>query len=65
MSVKNETVYCSFCESENVKLIAPFGTAQLVRQYYCNDCQSIFEYIRWREEDNKDHAENARKVLQK
>ncbi|WP_453991202.1 PaaD-like zinc ribbon domain-containing protein [Bacillus nitroreducens] len=51
MSANHETVQCSFCSSENVKRISSFGTAQLVRQYYCNDCKSVFEYIRWQKEN--------------
>ncbi|MED4602034.1 hypothetical protein P9314_15160 [Paenibacillus validus] len=42
--------FCCFCESKDVTLIAPFGTAQLVRQYYCNACKSVFEFVRWQEE---------------
>ncbi|WP_443677939.1 PaaD-like zinc ribbon domain-containing protein [Neobacillus rhizophilus] len=44
-----EMVQCSFCSSEQVEKISSFGTAQLVRQYYCNSCYSVFEYIRWQE----------------
>jgi formate dehydrogenase maturation protein FdhE len=49
MSAKEErkAPHCSFCDSIDVTLIAPFGSAQLVRQFYCNDCHSVFEYIRW------------------
>ncbi|WP_456061446.1 PaaD-like zinc ribbon domain-containing protein [Alteribacillus persepolensis] len=47
MSVKSQAVCCSFCSSEDVTKISSFGTAQLVRQYYCNHCRSVFEYIRW------------------
>lgn len=60
---KNEKPFCAFCESENVELIAPFGTAQLVRQFQCNDCQSVFEYLRWRTEDTNEHIENSRKLI--
>ena len=49
MSDKN--VACSFCSSIKVEKISSFGTAQLVRQYYCNHCHSVFEYIRWQEEE--------------
>ncbi|WP_198509038.1 PaaD-like zinc ribbon domain-containing protein [Bacillus sp. FJAT-44742] len=45
-------VTCSFCSSGKVEKIAPFGTAQLVRQYYCHHCQSVFEYIRWQKKSN-------------
>ncbi|MGF9712649.1 MULTISPECIES: hypothetical protein [Paenibacillus] len=52
MSSKDEKQpHCSFCNSTNVVLLSRFGTAQLVRQYYCNDCRSAFEYIRWQNED--------------
>jgi hypothetical protein len=44
-----EKPHCCFCESENVTLISPFGTAQLVRQYYCRSCKSVFEFIRWQQ----------------
>ncbi|WP_456151916.1 PaaD-like zinc ribbon domain-containing protein [Effusibacillus pohliae] len=38
---------CPFCNSSEVSLHSPFGTAQLVRQYYCHSCRSVFEYVRW------------------
>lgn len=49
MCKQAEIIACSFCKSEDVKEISAFGTAQLVRQYYCNSCRSVFEYIRWQE----------------
>jgi transposase-like protein len=49
----HERPHCSFCGSDNVERIAAFGTAQLVRQYYCNNCHSVFEYIRWQDEDKE------------
>jgi len=51
MLAKKENAQCSFCSSEDVKKISSFGTAQLVRQYYCNECKSVFEYIRWQKEE--------------
>lgn len=53
MSYNAKDVQCAFCQSKNVDKIASFGTAQLVRQYYCNDCQSVFEFIRWQEPKKK------------
>ncbi|OIK09534.1 hypothetical protein BIV60_23630 [Bacillus sp. MUM 116] len=47
MSNEQTPIQCSFCSSEDVEKISSFGTAQLVRQYYCNHCHSVFEYIRW------------------
>lgn len=43
---------CPFCSSGNVKKISQFGKAQLVNQYYCEDCRSVFERIRWRQTDS-------------
>ncbi|MFC0560733.1 PaaD-like zinc ribbon domain-containing protein [Halalkalibacter alkalisediminis] len=63
MSTRTEKPFCSFCNSENVNLIAPFGTAQLVRQFYCGDCKSVFEYIRWRDEDQNKHTEHSKKWI--
>lgn len=54
---------CSFCNSKNVKIIAPFGTAQLVRQFYCLDCKSVFEYIRWQNEELSKHVDQSRKFI--
>jgi hypothetical protein len=47
ISEKQIGIQCSFCDSTDVTLMSLFGTAQLVRQYYCNHCHSVFEYIRW------------------
>ncbi|GAD14909.1 conserved hypothetical protein [Geobacillus kaustophilus GBlys] len=33
-----------------------FGTAQLVSQYYCHQCKSVFERVRWRD-DAKEEGE--------
>ncbi|WP_281248626.1 3-hydroxyacyl-CoA dehydrogenase NAD-binding domain-containing protein [Domibacillus antri] len=45
----NEEVHCPFCESDDVTLMSLFGSAQLVRQFYCNKCKSAFEFIKWTE----------------
>ncbi|WP_425441645.1 hypothetical protein [Thalassobacillus cyri] len=54
MSETDKKIACPFCSSDNVQIIAPFGTAQLVRQYYCNACKSCFEYIKWQETTHKE-----------
>ena len=38
---------CPFCHAESADRIAQFGTAQLVSQYYCHACRSVFEYVKW------------------
>lgn len=53
---KQQQPHCPFCASADVELMSLFGTAQLVRQYYCNHCRSAFEFIRWQAEqgDNRE-----------
>jgi|GEM_PF-2257643 len=58
-----EKPHCSFCHSTNVQLIAPFGTAQLVRQFYCHQCKSVFEYIRWQSEERAEHVDQSRNFI--
>ncbi|ATO38889.1 hypothetical protein B1691_16035 [Geobacillus sp. 47C-IIb] len=50
MPVRGE-VRCAFCGSTNVAPLSMFGTAQLVSQYYCHRCKSVFERVRWRNDD--------------
>jgi transposase-like protein len=50
---RQEKVHCPFCNSDEVSLMSLFGTAQLVRQYYCNHCKSVFESIKWTDPDQK------------
>lgn len=50
MVPSHEAVHCSFCDSTDVMKLSIFGTAQLVSQYYCNQCKSVFEFIRWQKE---------------
>lgn len=40
---------CAFCDSSRISLISLFGKKQLVRQYYCHDCRSVFEGVKWGE----------------
>ncbi|GAA4714532.1 hypothetical protein [Brevibacillus fulvus] len=52
MSIKGDSQpECPFCGGTEVGRIARFGTAQLVSQYYCQTCKSVFEFIRWQIKD--------------
>jgi hypothetical protein len=48
MSLEKENPTCPFCDGKNVELYSSFGSAQLVRQYYCLSCKTVFESIRWK-----------------
>ncbi|GMA51362.1 hypothetical protein GCM10025857_27190 [Alicyclobacillus contaminans] len=46
-AVPKNPVQCPFCGSERVHRLSQFGKAQLVSQYLCDDCRSVFERVRW------------------
>ena len=41
---------CAFCSSTDTELISLFGQFLLASQYYCRNCHSVFEAVRWTEE---------------
>lgn len=46
---RDDAATCPFCGTSDVMMISPFGKMQLVMQYYCNVCRTVFERIKWRE----------------
>jgi hypothetical protein len=52
-------IKCAFCESTDVELFSLYGQTLLGSQYYCNNCRSIFESIRFDEEDEQEQSEKA------
>lgn len=40
-------VVCPFCESHNADLFSLFGSSALTSQYYCRDCRTVFEQVKW------------------
>lgn len=40
---------CTFCDGTNTELHSPFGTALTVATYWCRDCRTSFEYVKWNE----------------
>lgn len=59
MSDFQEEVHCPFCDSKDVSLMSLFGSAQLVRQFYCNKCNSAFEFIKWTEHGQSEEGGQA------
>jgi hypothetical protein len=56
-----EAVPCAFCDSTDTELISLFGQFLLGSQYYCNNCHTVFETVRWvepGESSNKEEGEN-------
>ena len=52
------SVVCLFCESTDVEMMSLFGQTLLGSQYYCRECKSIFEVVRFDDEDDVDELEN-------
>lgn len=39
---------CPFCSAEHTELHSPFGPQLSVATYWCNDCRTAFELLKWR-----------------
>lgn len=52
-SSRNEAgrITCPFCQSTDNELFSLFGQTLIGSQYYCRACRSVFESVRWEEED--------------
>lgn len=42
-------IACAYCDSTDTEMFSLFGQALMSSQYYCNNCRSVFEAIRWTE----------------
>ena len=42
-----DSVECPWCDSRDTRLEAPFGGILSVAQYYCRDCRTVFEWMKW------------------
>ncbi|MBI3659402.1 hypothetical protein HY230_02875 [Candidatus Acetothermia bacterium] len=38
---------CPFCQSTNTELYSLFGSTLSTSQYYCKNCRTVFEQIKW------------------
>lgn len=55
-------IVCVFCESPDVELISLYGQTLLGSQYYCRSCRSIFEAVRF---DNDDSESNEKEKMKR
>ena len=44
-----ESVVCPFCDGAETEQFSAFGSALSVSQYYCRDCRTVFEWMKWHE----------------
>lgn len=42
---------CPFCGSTETTKQSDFGTSLMVKQYYCNSCKTVFEWVKWGDEE--------------
>ena len=49
-AAQQQAAACAFCDSTDTELISLFGQALLASQYYCRNCHSVFEAVRWTNE---------------
>lgn len=42
---------CPHCDSEDTEIMSPFGSVLANAQYYCNDCRTAFELMKWRSDE--------------
>jgi len=53
-------VACPFCASVETELFAMFSHFLLASQYYCRNCKTVFDAVRWEEPDLSTPAERGR-----
>jgi hypothetical protein len=41
-------VECPFCRKHETELVTPFGGQLSVAQYWCRQCRTGFDYMKWR-----------------
>ncbi len=44
-------IACPFCDSTETEFFSLFGQFLLASQYYCRNCQTVFDVVRWTEAD--------------
>ena len=42
-----EAPSCPFCDGKETELMNPFGSHASVSTYWCRDCRSPFELLKW------------------
>lgn len=50
-TVVPEAVVCPFCSETETELFSAFGSALSVSQYWCRNCRTVFEWMKWRDEE--------------
>ena len=51
MNPEVQPVICPFCGSQQVELFSLWGSLVSTSQYYCLDCRTVFERMKWEASD--------------
>jgi transposase-like protein len=54
---KIENPACPFCKSRDTELIALFGQQMMTSQYFCNNCRTGFEAVKWNDNLSRSASE--------
>ena len=54
-----ERIACPFCNSSETEFFSLFGQFLLASQYYCRSCRTVFDVVRWTEEETDDGFQNS------
>jgi hypothetical protein len=46
-------IVCPFCHSADNELFSLFGQTLIGTQYYCRNCHTVFEAVRWESETSE------------
>ena len=46
-------VECPFCSGTDTEQFSAFGSALSVSQYWCRKCRTVFEWMKWRDEESR------------
>lgn len=56
----SKQVACPFCDSSETEMIALFGQQMMTSQYYCRNCRSVFEAVKWDDPKAKVESEKPK-----
>lgn len=44
---------CPFCDGTDTDPFSAFGQSVSMSQYYCRDCRTVFQWVKWRGGDGE------------
>lgn len=54
--IPSSSVACAYCDSTETEFFSLFGQSLLSSQYYCHNCRTVFESVRWTEGAENDRT---------